>query len=225
MDLLIPNNRTKIDTFTNTREKLVSTHQVRFALDIDRLIADYLQEHSQEISSLKSQSNDVQQSHLDPEQGLSDLEEGFYGLEEGFSDFEQRLSDLEKGVSDLEKGFSDLKKGFSDLKKGVSDLEKGVSDLEQRHSDLEKGHYDLQNQLRGFQSSHLAMYQANLLASMIDIVYEKKGLQHPGGEENDVTRSSRKYTEAADRIGREHFEKDVGLPLKYHDVLKMYSKV
>ena len=69
------------------------------------------------------------------------------------------------------------------------------------------------------------MYQANLLARMIDIVYEKKGLQLPEGQGNDPMRSSRKYTEAANRIGREHFERDFGLPLKYHDILKKYDEV
>jgi hypothetical protein len=71
----------------------------------------------------------------------------------------------------------------------------------------------------------LSMYQANLLTRMIDILYEKKGLRLPEGQGNDASRSSRRYTEAAWRIGREHFERDVGLPLKYHDALKKYGKV
>jgi hypothetical protein len=105
------------------------------------------------------------------------------------------------------------------------ELSQKISSLERELRDVKNELQDVKNELHALKGNHLAMYQANMLARMIDIVYEKKGLQLPEGQGNDAARSSRKYTEAASRIGRENFERDFGLPLKYHDVLKKYSSV
>ncbi|KAN0068081.1 hypothetical protein V8E54_013651 [Elaphomyces granulatus] len=112
-----------------------------------------------------------------------------------------------------------------ELSQKISSLERELRDVKNELQDVKNELQDVKNELHALKGNHLAMYQANMLARMIDIVYEKKGLQLPEGQGNDAARSSRKYTEAASRIGRENFERDFGLPLKYHDVLKKYSSL
>jgi hypothetical protein len=126
--------------------------------------------------------------------------------------------ELSQKISSLERTNSDLRNELRDVKNELQDVKNELRDVK---NELQ----DVKNELHALKGNHLAMYQANMLARMIDIVYEKKGLQLPEGQGNDAARSSRKYTEAASRIGRENFERDFGLPLKYHDVLKKYSSV
>ena len=97
-----------------------------------------------------------------------------------------------------------------------------MDNLQLSHSDLAEKHDGF---VRDIHMGRLSIYQANLLTRMIDILYEKKGLRLPEGQGNDASRSSRRYAEAARRIRQEHFERNIGLPLKYHDVLKKYSKI
>jgi Sec-independent protein translocase protein TatA len=133
--------------------------------------------------------------------------------------------ELSQKISSLERELRDVKNELQDVKNELQDAKNELQDAKNELQDAKNELQDVKNELHALKGNHLAMYQANMLARMIDIVYEKKGLQLPEGQGNDAARSSRKYTEAASRIGRENFERDFGLPLKYHDVLNKYSSV
>ncbi|KAF7179860.1 hypothetical protein CNMCM7691_008912 [Aspergillus felis] len=109
-------------------------------------------------------------------------------------------------------------------------LEYKIAKIQARNLRLKLDLMRVQRHVTSFHHDLLATWEADILTSLIEVVYQRQGRKLPRGHDIDLRRLDRKalstmYTTAAGRIGRRALRSLFGLSQQYWLALQKYEEV